>query len=156
MSGLKIRLGMPFIGATMSPCEPTNSDLAAQIGAVQRHVQTLVLDTAKMCVERAERDALAAENSALRAELAKRDASPLVPLKCVDIGTCSYETARTWCEQGLVLAEKRRGRWFVDAERLRALVASRMGNSTGSECQRSLSPIIDIPRQGPLPNRAPA
>ena len=34
-------------------------------------------------------------------------------LKAVNHGQFSYEAARQWCADGTVIAEKRRGRWFV-------------------------------------------
>ena len=34
-------------------------------------------------------------------------------LKAVSHGQFSYEAARQWCADGTVIAEKRRGRWFV-------------------------------------------
>jgi hypothetical protein len=55
--------------------------------------------------------ALKADNARLRAE---HPASELwKALKAVDHGQFSYEAARQWCVDGVVTAEKRRGRWFV-------------------------------------------
>ena len=76
------------------------------------------------------------DNEQLRAKIAKleqRDALPpvaFVPLKSVDVGTVSYETARSWCERGFVTAQKQGGRWLVDPESLRAVAASRMSGAT--------------------------
>jgi len=36
-----------------------------------------------------------------------------IALKCAGRGSYSYETARTWAEQGLITAIKVRGRWYV-------------------------------------------
>ena len=57
---------------------------------------------------------------------------PSVPdwmaLKSVSRGPYSYEAVRQWCVAGLIIAEKRRGRWFVQVgsmvDRLKELAAS--------------------------------
>jgi len=50
------------------------------------------------------------------------------PLKAVHRGTFSYEAVRKWAIAGLIIAERRGGRWFVlvgsMVERLKALGVS--------------------------------
>jgi hypothetical protein len=69
---------------------------------------------------------LRADNWCLISEKAARESSPEVwaPLKtaAIDAGV-EYETTRYWCEQGVVVAEKLGGRWFVQMRSLHAHVA---------------------------------
>jgi len=74
-------------------------------------------------------NSLTADNVALRAEIAKRDAVPEKPIKWVALkqaerGSFGYEAVRTWCVAGVIVAEKRGGRWFVSDASLREHVAS--------------------------------
>jgi hypothetical protein len=74
--------------------------------------------------------ALRAENWRLLAKMAARDAPPEVwrPLKpaAADAGT-EYENARSWCKLGVIVAEKRGGRWFVRMDSLHSHVAASRG-----------------------------
>lgn len=71
--------------------------------------------------------ALASDNAAMRSELdqLKGRASPSewIALKAADRARYSYECVRSWCESGLILAEKRRGRWYVHRAGLSAHLA---------------------------------
>jgi hypothetical protein len=74
--------------------------------------------------------ALQADNWRLISEKAARGAPPKVwlPLKAAasDAGA-DYENARYWCEHGVIVAEKRGGRWFVRMDSLQAHVAALRG-----------------------------
>jgi hypothetical protein len=89
-----------------------HDDLAAKVAAMDMLLQTLARD-----------------NEQLRAKIAQfeqRNAPPpiaLVPLKRAYRGAFSYETARAWCDSGIVLAEKRGGRWYVNTASLSAHLA---------------------------------
>jgi hypothetical protein len=72
---------------------------------------------------------LTADNAALRAELARRDAQPEKPikwiaLKAADHGQYTYETVRAWCVAGNIDAQRRGARWFVNEASLSARLAS--------------------------------
>lgn len=58
-------------------------------------------------------DLLVADNARLQAERSAEPPSEWVALKVANHGPYTYETVRSWCETGLILAEKRRGRWYV-------------------------------------------
>jgi len=57
--------------------------------------------------------ALQADNARLLAINGATLASEWKALKAVDRGTFSYEAVRQWAIAGLIIAEKRGGRWFV-------------------------------------------
>jgi hypothetical protein len=72
-------------------------------------------------------EALETANAKLRAE--RRPSVPeWMALKSVPRGPYSYEAVRQWCVAGLIIAEKRRGRRFVQVgsmvDRLKELAAS--------------------------------
>ena len=71
-----------------------------------------------------------AENWRLIQQAAARDAPPQtwLPLKAAaaDVAV-EYENVRYWCEQGVIVAEKRGGRWFVRMDSLQAHVAALRG-----------------------------
>jgi hypothetical protein len=84
-------------------------------------------------------EVLAADNARLRLEnasllerLSELETPPekWLPLKvgafaagAIDAGG-KYENPRKWCERGVVVAEKRGGRWFVRMDSLQAHVAA--------------------------------
>jgi hypothetical protein len=79
-------------------------------------------------------DALAADNAAMRAEIAQRNVPPQAPIEWTPLkrawrGGLSYETARAWCELGYVRAIKQGGRWLVDPISLRTAVTSRVSGA---------------------------
>jgi hypothetical protein len=82
----------------------------------------------------AERDAAIAERDAAVAAIRPRE---LVRLKvAAGLAGVHLETARRWCESGLVKSAMRQGSyWFCDAEELRTLAAQRC---PPSEQQRSV------------------
>jgi hypothetical protein len=87
------------------------SELAASVAALSRRVE-----------------ALAHDNEELRRELATRATSPEAPidwiaLKAANRGQFTYECVRSWCETGVIEAQKVRGRWFVNVESLSARLA---------------------------------
>jgi hypothetical protein len=75
-------------------------------------------------------EALRRDNWRLVAGKAERDALPQVwrPLKAaaIDAGV-PYQDALSWCNHGVIVAEKRGGRWFVRVDSLRAHVAALRG-----------------------------
>jgi hypothetical protein len=70
--------------------------------------------------------ALQAETWRLISEKVARSAPPefWLALKAAafDVGV-DYENARYWCDRGLIVAEKRGGRWFAQMDSLREYVA---------------------------------
>jgi hypothetical protein len=70
-------------------------------------------------------EALTRDNAALRAKLAERETPPVSwrALGSCDLGRYTYECVRLWCIRGLIIAEKRGGRWFVDEASLNARLA---------------------------------
>jgi hypothetical protein len=95
-----------------------------EMSAMQRVIVELRADTASTVAN------LKAENWRLIAEKAARDAPPSVwrALKpaAADAGV-EYETTRSWCELGVIVAQKRIGRWFVQMDSLYAHVAALRG-----------------------------
>lgn len=94
--------------------ERAHDDLAAKVAAMDALVQILVRDNAQM--------------RAKLATLEQRDTQPVPPpewvaLKAVPHGQFSYEAVRKWCEDGVIVAEKRGGRWFVVKTSLAAHLA---------------------------------
>src|SRR5450432_1925107 len=65
-------------------------------------------------------EALTRDNAELRAKM-----PPVVwrALKSCDRGPYTYECIRLWCIRRLIIAQKRRGRWFVDEASLNARLA---------------------------------
>jgi hypothetical protein len=64
------------------------------------------------------------------AQAAAKDAATEVwrPLKAAaGLVEIEYENVRYWCEQGVIVAEKRGGRWFVRMDSLQAHVAALRG-----------------------------
>jgi hypothetical protein len=84
-----------------------HDDLAAKVAAMDMLLQTLARDNAQL------RTKIAA--------IEQRDA-PARPgwivLKAADRGQFSYEAVRHWAETGVIVAEKRAGRWFVSKSSL--------------------------------------
>ena len=74
---------------------------------------------------------LVRDNAQMRAKLATlehRDAQPTptpewVALKAAERGQFSYEAVRSWCENGVIEAEKERGPWYVNTASLSAHLA---------------------------------
>ncbi len=94
-----------------------NRTVAAQMAALHAMVDELKRDTAEQIAEQA------AKITAL--EQQRRDVPPpeWIALKAADRGQFSYEAVRKWCEDGVIVAEKRRGRWFVNVASLNARLA---------------------------------
>jgi hypothetical protein len=68
--------------------------------------------------------ALTLDNEALRTRLGERNASPeWRALKSCNSGPFTYECLRRWSISGLIIAEKRRGRWYVNVASLNARLA---------------------------------
>jgi hypothetical protein len=66
-------------------------------------------------------EALTLANEVLRTQ---RDAPPVWrALKSCDPGPFTYECLRRWCVGGLIKAERRRGRWYVEVASLNARLA---------------------------------
>lgn len=98
---------------TMDDMSATPADYLARIDGLQ----TLV-------------EALRRDNWRLIAEKAARDAPPdkWLPLKAASIDVAvEYENLRSWCCLGVVVAEKRGGRWFCRMNSLNAHVAALRG-----------------------------
>jgi hypothetical protein len=69
-------------------------------------------------------EALTRDNEELRTRQAKQDTSPeWRALKSCNSGAFTYECLRRWCVSGLIIAEKRRGRWYVNVASLNARLA---------------------------------
>jgi hypothetical protein len=60
--------------------------------------------------------ALQADNARLMATNGTVSAPEWKALKAVDRGTFTYEAVRSWAVAGLIVAEKRGGRWFVQVQ----------------------------------------
>jgi hypothetical protein len=83
-----------------------------------RTVAGLVADNARVV----------AENWRLIQEKAEREAPQWLTLKrAAGLVEIEYENVRYWCEQGVIVAEKRGGRWFVRMDSLQAHVAALRG-----------------------------
>lgn len=94
------------------------------LGTMQRDIFELRAHTARVIAD------IKAENWRLIQQAAARDAPPdkWLPLKAAAIDVAvEYENARSWCERGVVVAEKRGGRWFVRLDNLHAHVAALRG-----------------------------
>lgn len=77
-----------------------------------------------MLCERVEQ--LARDNEQLRAAISvtHNDAEPQwIALKAAARGTYTYETLRSWSQNGVIEAKKERGRWYVNADSLAAHLA---------------------------------
>lgn len=92
------------------------SEVVSRRAHIDLSEQVLVLNAAVQ--------ALVSDNAAMRAELDQLKGRTTPPewvvLKAADHGPYTYETVRSWCANGLILAEKRRGRWYVQRAGLSA------------------------------------